>query len=287
MTQADPDTSSSDKCPTCLVDDTPASKDAFGPHATLANAIAGLVTTEDGGKSIALEGRWGSGKSTVVRLLVQRLLSQPHILVIVFDAWAHQGDPLRRTFLESLISPLRDKGWVDEEFLSEKENELSKRHKTTDRTTTPRLTSLGGWLAGFAVLIPVGLMLLNSALADRLTCTWSGWANVSLKAIIGSAFALNPLIICGLHYLRWRVRKWLGRTEKSWEGEGGLAVLAHRHCIEEHTTTTESPDPTSVEFGRTFAALMRRALDGTCHRIVLVLDHLAQGELVNVDDLLR
>lgn len=91
------------RCPTRSVDDAPASTDGFGSHAPIASAIYELVTTENGGRTIGLEGSWGSGKSTVVSLLADQIRngkSEAH--VVVFDVWAHEGDPLRRSFLGML-----------------------------------------------------------------------------------------------------------------------------------------------------------------------------------------
>lgn len=89
------------KCPTKPLLDLPAGEDAFGPHERIAEAIEELIASEDGGKSIALTGPWGSGKSTVVSLLKGLFRDDNRILkceVFVFDAWSHQGDPLRRSF---------------------------------------------------------------------------------------------------------------------------------------------------------------------------------------------
>ena len=94
-------------CTTRLLDDAPSNIDAFGAHQRIANALSDLIQHEEGGKTIALTGSWGSGKSTVVRLLSSALsetsANEGTAKVFVFDAWAHQGDPLRRTFLEHLI----------------------------------------------------------------------------------------------------------------------------------------------------------------------------------------
>lgn len=88
-------------CRTILLPDSPAQTDAFGSHERLASAIAELISSDTGGKSIALTGSWGSGKSTVITLLKSKL--EAYARVFVFDAWAHEGDPLRRAFLERLI----------------------------------------------------------------------------------------------------------------------------------------------------------------------------------------
>ena len=52
------------KCPTYLLDDTPPPEDqlAFhgeGAHERVARALADLIHSEEGGKLIGLEGRWG------------------------------------------------------------------------------------------------------------------------------------------------------------------------------------------------------------------------------------
>ena len=88
-------------CPTRLLADTPVETDAFGGHERVARSIVGVVQTERGGRSIGLEGGWGAGKSTIVKL-ASKFLTQTRdstFKVSVFDMWAHQDDPLRRTFL--------------------------------------------------------------------------------------------------------------------------------------------------------------------------------------------
>ena len=105
-----------DKCPSHLVPDAPASKDQFnGPHARVALAMADVIRSERGGQSIGLSGSWGAGKSTVITLLRSALETDSNFRVWVFDAWAHEKDPLRRTFLETLIgflSKLPGPQWV-------------------------------------------------------------------------------------------------------------------------------------------------------------------------------
>lgn len=58
---------------TRLLPDSPADADAFGSHERVADSIAEVVQTESGGKAIGLEGGWGAGKSTIVRLVAQKL----------------------------------------------------------------------------------------------------------------------------------------------------------------------------------------------------------------------
>ena len=48
------------------------------------------------------------------------------LAIFVFDAWAHEGDPLRRTFLEKLIAFLTNRGWVNPNKWDKKLKELSR-----------------------------------------------------------------------------------------------------------------------------------------------------------------
>ncbi len=264
-------------CRTVLLSDEPASKDEFGSqsHQRLANALANLIRTEKGGKSIALEGSWGSGKSTVIKLLTDQFSEDSDTVILTFDAWAHQGDPLRRTFLETLIDKLKGKQWVDEQYWQGKQEELARRWKVSHKTSIPELKPLGVAIAIGAFFVPIGLALFSSALRDGLALTWSGWNGISLKAVVGLILAINPFLMCGLCYLRWRIRRASGRTSETLdEACGWNAILVQKHPVRERTETIETPDPTSVEFEHTFMELMDEALSVDNRRIVLVLDNL-------------
>jgi len=122
-------------CPTRLIDDIPAADDllAFdgdiGPHARVAKTIAEMIQSsgERGGKMIGLEGGWGAGKTTVINLLQNQLKPYSDITVFSFDAWAHEGDPLRRTFLESMIRHFQAINWIDKKRWDETIETLAKR----------------------------------------------------------------------------------------------------------------------------------------------------------------
>jgi GNAT superfamily N-acetyltransferase len=151
-----------ERCPTVLIPDRVAAEDAFG-HSKIAHAIADMILKgEEGGWAIALTGSWGSGKSTVVRLLEEELRdADENVRIFVFDAWAHQGDPLRRTFLETLIDWCqKEPNWTKEESdWSGVIEALAKRKEKSVVDSTPRLTRWGAAGAFSLLVAPIALEL--------------------------------------------------------------------------------------------------------------------------------
>ena len=258
------------RCPTCTVDDAPASEDVFGSHAPIAAAVRELITTEPGGRTIGLEGGWGSGKSTVVRLLNDRLDgSGAH--VVVFDAWAHEGDPLRRSFLETLIKSVSAKGWIGEQSWAERSENLARRRRVehtrpVSRIERPAIIAAAG-AALFAILVPLGAALVEAGLAaDKSPALWIG----------GAVFAVLAALIVGGGTV------WLLRGRDDSAGGAFLSLFSVESVTESTRETIETPDPTSVEFESTFRDLMREALGSdSARRLVLVVDNL---DRVSPDD---
>ncbi len=270
-------------CSTRTLSDLPATEDKFGPHERVAQALAELIQspTEEA-KTVALEGGWGSGKSTVVTLLRSKLAGNDKIEVSLFDAWTHRGDPLRRTFLETLIDSLD--GWLrDRNKWKLEKKKMSGRLRVTTSQETPRLTPLGMILGAALLSVPVGLAIAGfvsafTLLESRRWLAITGGIVAGLPLLLLSIFVLLLLVAWPWPRLRRILEAVLG------EGPGqALALLAGRTVTETESRTYESPDPTSVEFAATFRELMGEVLAGNDRRLVLVLDNL---DRVDADDAL-
>ena len=274
------------RCRTNLIPDDPEDADAFGSHGRVADAIVDVVRKEVGGKSIGLEGGWGSGKSTIVRLVRDRLTgdSNDEHEVFVFDTWAHQGDPLRRTFLENLIS--QAKGWkgVDKKKWKLKRDELAKRRREDTTRVIPRLT-VAGFLFGFVLLgIPLGSALIAAgatlfAANDPPENVFEIWQNLLVRS--GIWLLLAPAILSLLAIV---VRKFLGGlTTKGGRCHRHLeeftTFLTGQASTETNTIVTQTPDPTSVEFESVFRDLLQDALGKNDKKLLLVIDNLDRVQL--------
>jgi energy-coupling factor transporter ATP-binding protein EcfA2 len=205
-------------CPTVLLDDAPASEDMFaldgkiGPHERIAETLTQIIRTRQaGGKMIGLEGGWGSGKTTVVNLMQRALKEDSQTRIIVFDAWAHEGDPLRRTFLETLIGELQAEcttagslvkdAWIRRRDWKSTLEELAHRHKSTITRTLPKSTAFGRWLAATALLVPIGLVLFKTGLDAGVTLRGAPDLRPAWTFIIGLTLSLSPGIVSLVFFL--------------------------------------------------------------------------------------
>lgn len=259
-----------------VVNDAPSSTDEFGAHQRLADAISELIEVTDGGVSIGLEGGYGSGKSTIVNLVKEKFKDNSKQTVILFDAWAHQGDPLRRTFLEKSISHLIECGWINDEKWNKKREELAQRRKITDTRSIPRLGALGGMLAISVFLIPVGLALLNVSLKETVT----GTNSLEWLVVVGTFITLLPLPLLLISIIGGFIANRRNDTQNSDtdvpddDVPNSWALIAQKHVTDTRTETIENPNPTSVEFEEMFGSLMLEALDGHDRKLIIALDNL-------------
>ena len=170
----------------------------------LADAIAAhIIETDEIKKTtfarlIGLEGKWGSGKSNVIKMLEDRL--KDSYTFFCFDAWGNQEDLQRRSILELLTRDLMEKGkltgktkmrvlsqksdgkLVDDECTwNEKLESLLSRKSYTKDITVPSLNNATKWFV--LVLLLVGLFVTYLSVDN--TGAW--WANLLI--------ALSPMII--------------------------------------------------------------------------------------------
>ena len=195
--------------------------------------------------------------------------------VAVFDMWSHQDDPLRRTFLENLITQVQEFGWVNKEKWDQRIAELTRRRREDTTKVVPRLTGVGVVFAFTLLAIPVGSGLISAG--ARLL--GSANASVILAALllaIGTGAVLAPAIYYGFVVV---IRRWTRKTRPGGREEDGIlndlpALLTRQASTESRTIVTQTPDPTSVEFESVFRDLLDEALQLENRKLLLVVDNL-------------
>ncbi|HWP92515.1 MAG TPA: P-loop NTPase fold protein [Thermodesulfobacteriota bacterium] len=267
-------------CRTRILSDLPAEADAFGSHQRVAQAIATLIREEDGGKAIALTGSWGSGKSTVVKFL-KSLLSESAkanthtINVFVFDAWAHQGDPLRRSFLETFI---QFHGNIAEKWKNDIER-ITRRREETDTTSEPILTFPGKLIALCALFLPLGYMLFSTLFDQNYLDP--NFFNIRVPLwLVGLLLSLLPLIVGFFTWIAWKPT-WRFWKKEFWtqyrsphEGDSIVSLFIHKTREINKSTTIRTPDPTSLEFRDIFTRILNDTIGKSNQKLVIIIDNL-------------
>jgi hypothetical protein len=126
------------------ISSSPSGEDLFEgkSHEKISNTIFELIKEKSlPNNVVGIEGKWGSGKSNVVSILNKKFnaISSDYFF-FTYDAWGHQEDLTRRTFLEELISSLKVekkfKGKVD---WTQELNKLLAKKSTKNTTKFPKI----------------------------------------------------------------------------------------------------------------------------------------------------
>ena len=268
-----------------FVSDRPADQDEFSSkaHERVAATLAQIITTSEGGRAIGLEGTWGSGKSTVIDIAARALESQRHenglkSSVFVFDAWAHQGDPLRRVFLEELISKLSRDEAVDQEYWERELEKLRSKRKKTTEQKAEKLSPVAKAAVLTIPLYPLAYALIlqyfipSSGALATVAVPWLGSWPIW---VFGLAIAAIPYVAALCVWLSWR--RW-GRPEwyKTREDKKGKSIVVAFTRQTDHIVTEQfirEDEATTVEFNEKFDELAESARFRKA-RIVIVLDNL-------------
>lgn len=172
---------------------------------------------------IGLEGKWGSGKSNVIKLLEADLNKKGIYTFFPFDAWGNQEDLQRRSILELLTKNLINKkkltgetsmrvmkpegeGKVEEipcTWEEKLESLLSRKSYTRDIT----IPSFNGWTKVFVLLLLITGLLIP--LLDLVARDLYWWAQL--------AIITGPLLI---FLLIAKIAKKLGSMWKMYNTEG-------------------------------------------------------------------
>lgn len=260
---------------THLQGDDPARADEFGTHSKIAALIRDEILHSEEGRSIALVGDWGSGKSTIIELLRSNFASgtpsDTHIFT--YDAWSHQGDSLRRAFLDDFIASARK--LLSASVATTATEQIWNRTETTTTTKEPVLRRHAKALLVSIALIPIGMKLFE------IPSDQGFFEGLFLcRNILAYFFLLAPVLAVALfgffNQLRWALPKdfLFGDSHK----EPGFSVLSFFfEKVQGHVERKHIKTP--VDSIRTFRDVFSFVLDSLHEsnrtlRVVIVIDNI-------------
>jgi hypothetical protein len=235
--------------------DKPKGIDKFdgGSQKLLSKAIAEYILKNDNlpkeesmPRIIGIEGTWGSGKSNVVKM-VENYLKSGDYLFFEYDAWGHQEDLQRRSFLETLTEELLEKGYlprnkkctpsyVDNKQVTwnEKLIELLAHRRITDHKSIPVFN--GGTILALIcfLLIPsLSNYIISSSIAD----SWS---------FMGKLFCLISPVVC--LFLIWGIIAIIDKEARHW---GWILQISKSEATKTRNYETINEDePTVSKFSK-------------------------------------
>lgn len=237
-------------------------------HENIAENLYNLISDSNtSGLTIGLEGKWGSGKSTVIKILTEKLKPNADTFIFYIDTWAHEGDPLRRIFLESFLENVEElselKRCKNKESLEKIRSEIQYRKKTTVISKIPEVDKAGKITAGLAFLVPLGTVMIEHTYPYL---TFEHGYPLNWGFIIGCLFTIAPIIASVIFSI---LKKPFFKNKD----------------VDETTEVSNEEEKSSVDFNNYFADLQKFLLDQLqINKIVCVIDNL---DRINENDALK
>lgn len=271
-----------------IIYDSPAQTDAFtgGGHARTANALARLIRTFNGEtRAIGLEGRWGSGKSSIVEMAKKTLETGDADLkkkerrsyhIFTYDLWAHQTGNFRRTFLEQLIAWLEMQPQSDEKSLKKIYDQITNRTIRTRTDNTKVFSVFGVFSLIFILSLPLVYMWLSPFAFVNSGAAGRGYSMYALMVIL----AMTVLTVFRIGYI-WRTAKgrlpWLGAVSQT------LSLFSKDAEITNIEQRIREIDPSQHEFEETFKDIIA-GYQTDERRLIIVFDNVDRLPADKIND---
>ncbi|WP_017930174.1 P-loop NTPase fold protein [Robiginitomaculum antarcticum] len=263
------------------VSDLPAESDFFSGagHTRTANALAnGLIELANEDGAIGLEGDWGSGKSTVIKLAKAFIDSKSSnsfdYRFFEFDLWIHQTDDFKRAFLISFLNWLNDEALISNSSFKEFNDKIRSRKTVTTTQDRAAFSNTAKCLFVAILITPLFLVLTRWQLAAEGGLNW--WLLAPFLFL-----SISPLIVAlfsvGYHYVKA-------------QNDAGSAVMSLIKGQAKETTRKQfirDENPTSTEFRQTFNEILAKVKHGKNQkekRFVIVLDNIDRLPEDNIPD---
>jgi hypothetical protein len=204
-------------------------------------------------KLIGIDGSWGSGKSNVIWIIRNKLIQTHHMFI--YDAWSHQEDLQRRSFLEELTDNLQKSEIVDPEEWDKRLKDLLSRKRTVKTKQVPQLSR--GLIISFAVVL---LMPIAKVLSEVVPIEHWPW-----RLLI----SISPVAAAGVYFYRLIKKK-----KEEWDWRKIFYLYKDKELETELNENISEKEPSVREFRNWMEDLSKAIKIKKDKKLVLVFDNI-------------
>ena len=239
-------------------------------HSNIAPALARMLRDPSSPHTIGLFGAWGTGKSTIVKMLKDDQALKAEAPIFIFDAWKYQhGDSLRRIFLRALADFINADdsvtGKIDLEDLDSKLYKAKTTSVTSQEPAAKPKPSIWIRLKSNWVIVVTVISLVAWVGLQFLVKTQPFLA--PLRDVVKSIVGLSFVIFVGQLLLSEVIKNGVAKLMKE------VTVAANLRTMAEFEDRLNSPE----QFERLFKEIIKK-LD---KKLVIVFDNMdrVQGDV--------
>ncbi|XVH33802.1 KAP family P-loop NTPase fold protein (plasmid) [Haloferacaceae archaeon DSL9] len=206
-----------------LTDDpiTSEEEDSFG-HIEYVDTLSEIIKNVEPPWHVGIFGEWGSGKSSIIKLLYNRIRTQSefdNVLCIEFDAWAHAEDSIRTELLLELDQAIGEEvngedsdGVLGEDEITGRLYDVEEDEQVT-RSSSPREIISAFWSdSPLLVIAFVGLALAGVALE------YGGYSAAASVVLTGLLLPVLGYILQQLDTVAQTIQRKFLYPRKEWTG---------------------------------------------------------------------
>ena len=156
------------------------SQTKFG-HEGIADSVRDIILNCPDRFTIGLFGKWGTGKTTIINILKDKLQNEK--VIVEFDVWKHEGDALRRTFLKEIVKQLKENEQIEHELTDRLDKKISRTFQSKFSFDILKL------------IYPIGLVVLGAVLcAGVINWLWPQFLGMYFSYIFGGTLTAAILV---------------------------------------------------------------------------------------------
>lgn len=156
-------------------------------YSDIAQVLDDIISTNTPPYNVAVIGKWGLGKSSLINLVTEKFRKDPnHYLVQEINAWKYEKESLRKVFLKQLQERVSNQRIRSFETIRKEIYDIVREEIPVDNTAGNKARTRKFWLTLFAITVATALAFIIYKIVQALVSgtsimTLDFWTHVFLR----------------------------------------------------------------------------------------------------------